>query len=106
MIDTMVKQQKRPAQYPMIIKNFRQVKLDKNGWRIIERDDGGWQRDPSNEWYPPGEPLWEFNLYFAASRRYYDTQYVRARDNRQARRKIKRLYPWVTRYEFGDKYAD
>lgn len=88
----------------MIIKNFRPVRLDKDGWRLIERIDGTLAR--GEEWYLPGLPVFEFDLYFAKSRRYYGTEYVRARDNRQAKRKIKRLYPWVERFEFGGAYAD
>lgn len=93
-----------PEQLPMIVKNFRQVTLDKQGYRVEKDEDNKYQRD-KNSWFGFG-PVFEFDLYFAKSRRYYGTEYVRARDNRQAKRKIKRLYPWVTRFEWGDSYAD
>lgn len=84
----------------MIVKNFRQVKLDKQGYAL---DDDGKR---THAWYGPGLPVWEFDLYFLDSRRYYGTEYVRARDNRQGKRKVKRLYWWVERFEFGESYAD
>lgn len=95
----------------MIIKNFRPVKLDKEGYRIECDDDGKYHRvlpdgNGGPEWYGSGEPVFKFDLYFAESRRHYETDYVRARDNRQAKRKIKHKYPWVERFEWGAAYAD
>jgi len=104
MIAFTVRNKSRPDQMAMIIKNFRPVKLDKRGWELKLDDEGNWKRTKS--WYAPGMPVYEFDLYFAKSRRYYGTEYVRARDNRQAKRKIKHLYPWVERYDFGESYAD
>lgn len=93
----------------MIIKNFSPVKLDREGYKIILDENGKYRRVVDNKttvWYGPGLPVWEFDLYFVDSMRHYDTEFVRARDNRQAKRKIKRLYPWVERFEWGDGYAD
>ena len=49
--------------------------------------------------------VWVFDLYFADSRRHYDTDYVTARDARAAMRKIKRKYSYVERFDFGSEYA-
>lgn len=84
----------------MIIKNFQQVKLDKQGYEINE--DG----KRTDRFYGIGMPVWTFDLYFADTRRFYDTEWVRARDNRVARRKIRKQYPWVEKFEFGAAYAD
>jgi hypothetical protein len=57
------------------------------------------------EYYGAGLPVWEFDIYFAESRRFYDTDWVRARDNRQAKRAIKRNYPYAVEYDFDETYA-
>ena len=80
----------------MMVKHLRPVKLDKSGWR---------SDDKARQFYGDGPPVWEFDIYFVKSRHYYDTDFVRARDNRQAKRTIKRRYPWIQVFDFGEEYA-
>ena len=67
----------KPFQFPMIIKNLERVDKGSEG------------------------KVWQFDIVFADSRHHYDTDYVHARDARAAMRKIKRLYAWVERFDFG-----
>lgn len=75
----------------MVLKNFRKIEKDEvaDHANILDNE----------------EPLWKYDLYFADSLRYYDTDFIRARDNRVAKRKIKRRYPHSVKFEWGLKYA-
>lgn len=94
----------QPQHLPMILRNLRQVKIDKFGYPTINSQlvkDGS--RDP--RWFVPGLPVWEFELYFADSYRLYGIEFIRARDKRTAQRKIKREYPHVIRFKW-DHYNE
>jgi hypothetical protein len=71
-------------------------------------DKGEWVRAGIRHtyyWYGAGLPVYEYDLYFAESRTLYDTDYIRARDNRFAKRAIKRKHPNVIEFEFDARYA-
>lgn len=90
-----------PQSLPMILRNLRLVKLDKNGYPTmdsrLERDGS---RDPRFFVPIPNLPVWEFELYFANSYRLYGIEYIRARDKRAAQRKIKKRYTNVIKFKW------
>lgn len=90
----------KPADQPMILRNLRQIKLDKFGYPTIDSRVVDGSRD--QRWFVPipGLPVWEFELYFANSYRLYSIEHVRARDMRAAKRKIVKQYPHVIRFKW------
>lgn len=83
----------------MILRNFRQVKINKEGYTKDKK-----------MWFVPyrvddrAMAVYAFDLYFHSSYRLYATEYVRARDNKQARSKIKHAYPNIVRFQWDDTY--
>jgi hypothetical protein len=97
--------QLKPLEYPMILRKFRQVKTDANGYEPTISN-----KDRFRRWFVPfrnGErnmAVYEFDLYFADSYEWYGTEYVRARDNKSAKSLIRRLYPNIVKFQWDDQY--
>lgn len=97
--------QLKPLEYPMILRKFRQVKVNANGYEPTISNKERYRR-----WFVPyriGEramATYEFDLYFADSYELYGTEYVRARDNKAAKSLIRRLYPNVVKFQWDDTY--
>lgn len=92
----------QPQHLPMILRNLRQVKIDKFGYPTINSrlvKDGS--RDLRHFIPIPNSAVWEYELYFADSYRLYGIEYVRARDQRTAKRKIKKLHPNVIKFKWN-----
>lgn len=89
----------------MILRNLRLVRLDKNGKPTIdsqvEKISNGSIAVPTRFFVPiPNMPVYEFDLYFADSYRFYNTEYIRAKDIREAKAKIKRKYSNVVQFKW------
>lgn len=91
----------RNRDLPMILRNFRQVKIGKDGAPTI---------DSRELFFVPMRvdgrllPVYSFDLYYEHSYRKYSTEYVRARDNREAKRKIQRQWPNIIKFQWDDAY--
>jgi hypothetical protein len=98
----------KPEMLPMIVRRFRAVSVNPQGY---ERFSGNETRPKNIPWFVPlyvdgrSMAVYRFELYFADSYRHYATEYVRARDNRQARQKIQRMYPNVVKFQWDSDYA-
>ena len=99
-------QTKEPEMLPMIVRKFRAVKTDKHGYEQTISN-----KETNRRWFVPltigsrSMATYEFELYFAESYRHYATEYVRARDNKQAKQKIIHRYPNVVKFQWDDSYA-
>jgi hypothetical protein len=93
---------RRKIDLPMILRNLRLIKVTKDGYPITDGND---PPDKRNFIHMVSLPVFEFELYFADSYRMYGIEHVRARDNRQAKRKIKRMYPNVIKFDWGNDYG-
>ena len=93
----------KPATTPMILRNLRQVKIDKFGYPTINSQDGS--RDMRFFVPVPNLLVYEFELYFATSYRLYAIEYVRAPDMRTAKRKIKHQYSKIIKFKWDDLHT-
>ena len=97
---------KKPEMLPMIVRKFRAVRIDKHGYEYTISNKLEHRR-----WFVPwyladrAMAVYEFELYFADSYRHFATEYIRARDNRQAKQKIRMMYPNVVKFQWDDQYA-
>jgi hypothetical protein len=92
---------------PMIVRNLHLVKLDRYGYSTSD-DWVDYKGNKGRKHYPllrdaSGRALgvFEFDLYFAKSYRKYSTEYVRARDNRYAKKLIREKYPHVIEFRWS-----
>jgi hypothetical protein len=98
--------QQKPEMLPMIVRRFRAVPVNGMGYERLNVE-----KPKHVPWFVPitvdGRKMavYRFDLYFAESYRYYATEYVRARDNRQARQKIQRMYPNVVKFQWDSDFA-
>lgn len=94
-----------PLEYSMILRKFRQVKVNAYGYEPTISNKERYRR-----WFVPyrvsdrNMAVYEFDLYFADSYEHYGTEYVRARDNKAAKILIKRLYPNIVKFQWDDNY--
>jgi hypothetical protein len=65
---------------------------------VVPRNSHG--RTDDGRWFPPGWPVWEFDVQFYPSYVLFETDTVRAKHGGQARDKIKSRYPNAVRYDF------
>ena len=81
---------KKPEDLPLWVADLKLVKLNKNGFEIGNARKG--KRQP---YWPPGLPVYSFKLRCASGRTITDTEYIRARNPRDAYRRIRVYWPTV-----------
>ena len=86
---------KQPEHLPMILRNFRRAKVDARAGHpqfFVPLYDGN-----------RALAVYTFDLYFADTyRRYHGEEYIRARDERYAKRLIRKRYPHIVKYVWDD----
>jgi hypothetical protein len=80
-----------------LIRSLERVKRNSHGTVIAMRDGVTVAGD---QWFPPGLPVWSYDLVLLPSQSTYDTEYIRAKNAGDAKELIKAKYPNAERFDW------
>jgi hypothetical protein len=83
-----------------LIRSLQRVKRDSHGFQVFGPDSIPAKHDPTRMWFPPGLPVWSYDLVLLPSQSTYDTEYIRAKNAGDAKELIKAKYPNAERFDW------